>query len=186
MDCPAYNTKMGLESPKYLRKMSLHEGPGGNHEAGANRCRGGCEPSRGSLAYPGAGISAYPHCNWAGGCAMKKIGGHQSCGLLREESGQTVLFVALFLGLVALGFIAFALDAGVLFRAKRMAESAAQAAAVAAAEQMGVNNASNEQAVANGMAKLNGFDTTLSTNPATVTLTTPSTGNFTGSYVQEP
>ena len=115
---------------------------------------------------------------------MKKIGGHQSCGLLREESGQTVLFVALFLGLVALGFIAFALDAGVLFRAKRMAESAAQAAAVAAAEQMGVNNASNEQAVANGMAKLNGFDTTLSTNPATVTLTTPSTGNFTGSYVQ--
>jgi hypothetical protein len=34
------------------------------------------------------------------------------------------------------------------------------------------------------MAKLNGFDTTLATNPATVTLTTPTTGNFTGSYVQ--
>jgi len=28
MDSPAYNTKMGLESSKYLRKMSLHEGLG--------------------------------------------------------------------------------------------------------------------------------------------------------------
>jgi Flp pilus assembly protein TadG len=115
---------------------------------------------------------------------MKRIGEPRACRLLREESGQTVLFVALFLGLVALGFVAFALDAGVLFRAKRMAQSAAQAAAVAAAEQLGDNNSSNEQAVANAMAKLNGFDTTLATNPATVTLTTPNTGNFTGSYVQ--
>jgi hypothetical protein len=85
---------------------------------------------------------------------------------------------------VALGFIAFALDVGVLFRAKRMAQSAAQAAAVAAAEQLGANNSSNEQAVANAMATLNGFSTSLATNPATVTLTTPNTGNFTGSYVQ--
>jgi Flp pilus assembly protein TadG len=115
---------------------------------------------------------------------MKKICGPRACRLLGDDSGQTVLFVAFFLGLVALGFVAFALDTGVLFRAKRMAQSAAQAAAVAAAEQLGANNASNEQAVANGMSKLNGFDTTLATNPATVTLTTPNTGNFTGSYVQ--
>ena len=115
---------------------------------------------------------------------MEKIGETRSCRLLREESGQTVLFVALFLGLVALGFVAFALDVGVLFRAKRIAQSAAQAAAVAAAEQLGANNSSNEQAVANAMSTLNGFNTGLATNPATVTLTTPNTGNFTGSYVQ--
>jgi len=115
---------------------------------------------------------------------MKKIGETRSCRLLREESGQTVIFVALFLGLVALGFIAFALDVGNLFREERMAQSAANAAAVAAAEQLGANNASNEQAVANAMATLNGFNTSLATNPATVTLTTPNTGNFTGSYVQ--
>jgi len=28
MDCLAHNTKMGLESSNYLRKMSLHEGLG--------------------------------------------------------------------------------------------------------------------------------------------------------------
>ena len=115
---------------------------------------------------------------------MKKIGEPRARRLHGDESGQTVLFVAFFLGLVAVGFIAVALDVGVLFRAKRMAQSAAQAAAVAAAEQLGANDSSNEQAVANAMAKLNGFDTTLATNPATVTLTTPNTGNFTGSYVQ--
>ncbi|MGP8258677.1 MAG: pilus assembly protein TadG-related protein [Acidobacteriaceae bacterium] len=103
---------------------------------------------------------------------------------LRDERGQTVIYVAFFLGLLALGFVAFALDVGVLFRAKRMAQSAAEAAAVAAAEEVGSNNAANEQAMANAMAKLNGFDTTLAVNPATVTLTTPATGNFTGSYVQ--
>jgi Flp pilus assembly protein TadG len=103
---------------------------------------------------------------------------------LREESGQAVVFVAVFMGLLALGFLAFALDVGTLFREKRMAQSAAQAAAVAAAEEVGTNHSANEQAIANAMAKLNGFDTTLATNPATVTLTTPATGNFAGSYVQ--
>jgi Flp pilus assembly protein TadG len=103
---------------------------------------------------------------------------------LREESGQTVVSVAFFMGLLALGFVGFALDVGALYREKRMAQSAAQAAAVAAAEEVGSNNSANEQAIANAMAKLNGFDTTLATNPATVTLTTPATGNFAGSYVQ--
>ncbi len=82
---------------------------------------------------------------------------------LRDESGQTLVFVAFFMGLLALGFVAFALDVGALFREKRMAQSAAQAAAVAAAEEVGYGNTANEQAVANAMAKLNGFDTTLAT-----------------------
>jgi Flp pilus assembly protein TadG len=103
---------------------------------------------------------------------------------LRDESGQTVVLVAVFMGLLALGFVAFALDAGALFREQRMAQSAAQAAAMAAAEEVGNGDSANEQTIANAMATLNGFNTGLATNPATVTLTTPTTGNFVGSYVQ--
>jgi Flp pilus assembly protein TadG len=104
---------------------------------------------------------------------------------LKEESGQTLVVVAAFMGLVALGFLAFAIDVGSLFSAKRMAQGAANAAALAAAEEMASGNSSNEQSVANAIAKLNGFDTTLATNPATVTLLTPASGNFVGaSYVQ--
>jgi Flp pilus assembly protein TadG len=105
--------------------------------------------------------------------------------VLRDESGQTLVVVAAFMGLVAIGFLAIAIDVGTLFRAKRMAQAAADGAALAASEEAVAGYSSNEQTVANAMAKLNGFDTTLGTNPATVTLTTPSTGNFTGSaYVQ--
>jgi hypothetical protein len=94
--------------------------------------------------------------------------------------------MAAFMGLVGVGFLAFALDVGSLFRAKSMAQTAADAAAVAAAEEVAAGNtSSNEQAMANTVAKLNGFDTSSGTNPATVTLSTPSTGNFKGSgYVQ--
>jgi Flp pilus assembly protein TadG len=102
-----------------------------------------------------------------------------------EQNGQATVFMAIFMGLIALGFLAFALDAGLLFRQRRMAQAAADAASVAAANELTVGDTANEQAVADAVAKLNGFDTTLSTNPATVTLVTPSSGNFTGSkYVQ--
>jgi hypothetical protein len=104
--------------------------------------------------------------------------------ILKGESGQTVVLFAAFMGIVAIGFLAFALDTGLLFRQKRMAQSAADAAAFAAAEEI-PNGISAEQSAANAIAKLNGFDTTLSTNPATVTLVTPSSGNFSGStYAQ--
>jgi hypothetical protein len=101
--------------------------------------------------------------------------------VLRDESGQTLVVMAAFMGLVALGFLAFAVDVGSLFREKRMAQGAANAAALAAAEEIAAGNSSNEQSVANAIAKLNGFDTTLATNPATVTLLTPASGNFVGS-----
>jgi hypothetical protein len=105
--------------------------------------------------------------------------------LLKDESGQSVVIVDLFIGLVAMGFLALALDVGVLSRQERMAQAAADAAALAAAEELSAGASSNEQSAANAIAKLNGFDTTLATNPATVTLTTPATGNYTGSaYVQ--
>ena len=101
---------------------------------------------------------------------------------LRDESGQSMIFVAVFMGLVALGFMAFALDAGNLFRYRRMAQSAANAAALAAAEATATGG--SPQTDANAMATLNGFNTSLAKNWATVTLTTPQSGNFTGSYVQ--
>jgi Putative Flp pilus-assembly TadE/G-like len=99
--------------------------------------------------------------------------------LLKDEDGQSVVVVAVFLAVVGLGFIGFALDTGNLMREKRMAQSAADAAAVAAAEEVYSGRSANKQTVANAVAKLNGFDTTLATNPATVTFPTP-TGSFSG------
>jgi len=105
--------------------------------------------------------------------------------LFRDEGGQSTIIAAAFMGLVAMGFLAFALDVGMLSRQKRMAQAAADAAALAAAEEVSAGASSNEQTVANAIAKMNGFDTTLSTNPATVTLSTPGSGNYSGSaYVQ--
>jgi Flp pilus assembly protein TadG len=81
---------------------------------------------------------------------------------MRGESGQTTVFIALFFGLVMLGFLAFALDVGYLFRAKRLAQSAADAAAMAAAEEViGGNSVTSPNTVnaANTAASLNGFDT---------------------------
>jgi Flp pilus assembly protein TadG len=105
--------------------------------------------------------------------------------LFQDEGGQSTIIAAAFMGLVAMGFLAFALDVGMLSRQKRMAQAAADAAALAAAEEVSAGASSNEQTVANAIAKMNGFDTTLSTNPATVTLSTPSSGNYSGSsYVQ--
>lgn len=107
---------------------------------------------------------------------MKEVG----MKVITEESGQAVVVAAVFMGLVALGFVALALDVGYLFREKHMAQSAADAVAVAAAEEVASGNSGNEQTVANAVAKLNGFDTTLAKNPAVVTFPTPG-GNFSGS-----
>jgi len=101
----------------------------------------------------------------------------------RDERGQATALFGLFMGVLAVAFIAFALDVGSLFREKRMAQAAADAAAVAAAEEVSAGASSNEQAAANAIAKMNGFDTTLATNPATVTLTTVSSPSF-GSAIQ--
>ena len=103
-----------------------------------------------------------------------------------DERGQSTIFAAFFFGLLSLGFLALGIDVGFLIHAKRMAQGAADAAAVAAAEEMSAGNTANEQTVANAMAKLNGFDTTLATNPATVTLSTPTSGSYAGSssYIQ--
>ncbi len=91
------------------------------------------------------------------------------------------MVIVIFIGLFILGFLALGIDVGYLFHEKRMAQAAADAAAVAAAEEANAGNVSNEQTVANAMARMNGFDPGASLNPATVTLKTPTTGNYSGS-----
>ncbi len=73
---------------------------------------------------------------------------------LQDTNGQATLLMAAFLGIVGTGFLAFAVDVGYFFHEKRMAQAA------------------------NAAAKLNGFDTTLATNPAVVNLSTLTSGNY--------
>jgi hypothetical protein len=106
--------------------------------------------------------------------------------IVKCESGQTLVLVALFMALAAVGFLALAIDVGAKFSQKRMAQAAADAAALAYAEEISYGASTTAaQNAANAMATLNGFDPSASTNPATVTASTPASGNFTGSaYAQ--
>jgi Flp pilus assembly protein TadG len=107
--------------------------------------------------------------------------GERSAG----EDGQSTVVITLIMATFLLGFVALGFDVNNLFRAKRMAQAAADAAAIAAAEEAS-DGAASQQAAANAMATLNGFNTSLATNPATVTLSTPTGGNYSGStaYIQ--
>jgi Flp pilus assembly protein TadG len=101
------------------------------------------------------------------------------------ERGQSTVLMAIFMATFLCGFVALGIDTQALFHAKRMAQAAADAAAMAAAEENS-NGAASAQSAANAIAKLNGFDTTLAKNPATVTLSIPTSGSYSGSssYVQ--
>ena len=55
--------------------------------------------------------------------------------ILKDERGQAAILLASFLALAALGFMALAIDTGYFFHEKRMAQSAADAAAIAATEE---------------------------------------------------
>lgn len=97
---------------------------------------------------------------------------------LSGENGQTLIMVAVSLSIV-LGFVAFATDLGVVLHQKRLAATAADSAAVAAAKYL---NASSAVAIKAGQnaAAANGF-----TNGGGVTVTitpSPTSGAFTGSH----
>lgn len=106
--------------------------------------------------------------------------------LLRDDSGQSLLPFAFFMGIVGFGLLAFAVDVGYFFHEKRMVQSAADAAAIAYAEEQAANDSSNAQAAANAAAALNGFNPSASVNPATVTPTTLSSGNYSNSASSAP
>jgi hypothetical protein len=82
------------------------------------------------------------------------------------------------MGLVMMGFLGYALDVGYFFQQKRQAQAAADAAAIAAAEEYSYGNTANVQSAANAIAALNGFDPNAATNPATVNVTLPLSGNY--------
>jgi Flp pilus assembly protein TadG len=104
---------------------------------------------------------------------------------LGSEDGQTTVVMAFIMATFLFGFIAFGIDVQNLFQAKRQAQAAADGAAIAAAEEYS-NGTTAETTAATAVAKLNGFDTGAATNPATVTIGTPSGGNYSGSssYLQ--
>ena len=100
----------------------------------------------------------------------------------REGNGQSAVWLAVFLGMLALGFMALAVDTGYFFHEKRMAQSAADAASIAAAEEASAGEPGNMQAAANALAKMNGFDSSAPTYPATVQINSPPKyGNYAGS-----
>lgn len=104
---------------------------------------------------------------------MKKHGG---------ENGQTLIMVAVSLSVI-LGFVAFATDLGVVLHKRRMAQTAADSAAMAAAKYLDAGSAA---AIGAGQedAAANGF--TNGSTGVTVTVTpSPTSGAFTGSqYAQ--
>ena len=101
--------------------------------------------------------------------------------ILREETGQATIFMAAVMGIIMLGFLALAIDVGYMFQQKRMAQAAADAAAIAAAEEVTAGNALGSSPVVNAAniaATQNGFNTSASTNPATVTLSQSTSGIY--------
>ena len=83
--------------------------------------------------------------------------------ILREEKGQTLVLTAL-CGSVLLGFMALALDVGVLFHTRRSLQTAADAAAMAGALDYLYNHStSSAQSAACAAAATNGFTGTCTT-----------------------
>ena len=103
--------------------------------------------------------------------------------ILKDEGGQTTIFLSLFLGMLMLGFLAFAVDVGFMFQQRRQAQAAADAAAVAAAEEMTASSSNTITSTstvnaANAAATANGFNTSLATNPAVVSLSQSGSGIY--------
>jgi len=80
--------------------------------------------------------------------------------IFRDEDGQLMVFTALGM-IMLLGLVALAVDVSLLFRAKRQAQIAADAGAIAGALELEYNGASNvvtnsqNAALANGMTNRN-------------------------------
>jgi Flp pilus assembly protein TadG len=91
--------------------------------------------------------------------------------LIRDESGQTLIFVALSLTCI-LGFVSLATDVGSLIHAKWDLQTAADSAAIAGAVQENINPAAaNVQAAGQSASTKNGI--TNGVNGAIVTINTP-------------
>ncbi len=97
----------------------------------------------------------------------------------KDESGQTLVLVALCMTLL-LAFMGLAIDVGLLFRARRNVQTAADAAAIAAALDYKYNNSTTSAKTA-GKAASSANGVTDGTNGATVSINIPPTlGAFAG------
>ncbi len=96
---------------------------------------------------------------------------------LRDESGQTLIMVALSMTIL-LGMVAFATDVGVLLRQRRALQTAADSAAIAGATAINVSGNATTAGVAD--AALNGF--TNGSNGVTVTINTPVTDDANAAF----
>src|SRR3569833_1907531 len=83
------------------------------------------------------------------------------------------------LGTFLLGFVALAVDVSYLYQQKRAIQAAADAAAVAAAEEASYGY-TTELAAAQSAAKRHGFNPNSGKHVATVTPKTPTAGNYAG------
>jgi hypothetical protein len=93
--------------------------------------------------------------------------------ILRQEEGQTLVLTALCMTAM-LGFLALAIDVGVLFHAKRGMQTAADAAAIAAAQSyMWSQSATTAQGVGKTASSANGY--TDGSSSVTVTINVPPT-----------
>jgi len=105
--------------------------------------------------------------------------------LLRDESGQATIFMALFMGILFLGFAALAIDVGMLYRERRIVQTAADAGALAAAA--GESSSANITTAAIAAAAENGL-TVVTSNPAagqaTLTAVDGISGTGNTAYVQ--
>src|SRR5215469_10766865 len=97
--------------------------------------------------------------------------------IFRDENGQT-LVLTVFCAAVLIGVLGLAVDAGVLFNARRQMQTAADAAAMAGATEMYYNGSANVSAKAYAAAAANGVDHTVTGNNVVVT-TSPSLGGAT-------
>lgn len=102
--------------------------------------------------------------------------------LFRDENGQTLIFTA-FLMCCLMGFMAVAIDVGVLFRAQRKVQTAADAAAVAGTLEYYYHGSGNAASVAKNAATVAGSGVT-DQNQVTVNIP-PASGWHTGSAYLE-
>lgn len=101
--------------------------------------------------------------------------------LLKEERGQTLILAALCFTML-LGFVALAVDVGLMFRAKRVMQTAADSGAIAGAEELNyadVTAAAQADAARNGVTNGSDGATVVVNNPP---LQGPHTGN--ANYVE--
>jgi hypothetical protein len=100
-----------------------------------------------------------------------------------QSSGQIIVLASIAM-IAVIGFAALAVDIGYMFSTRRAMQTAADAAAIAAANALQSSNSNNYQQAATDVATLNGF--TNGQNGVTVTVGTPTSGPYSGnsSYVE--